>query len=467
MDSGNEKSGKDNGAGDRRESAPRISPSRRNDSFSWIILVLAAVAFLVNIGDLSRRRNTETAPPSSSLDLDFPEIKGYCSNTLPIAASEFHQRQSSLAKVLHSLNASAYIAEPGASAAFYGNLSTSNWWLSERPLLLIVTPESTSGEVAPKVSVLTPKFETTRAKMLPIPFNGTVEYTEWREEVNPYERVAPMISSTSGTIFVDGTIRHFIVDGLQKAFPLATIVTAPLEIRQLRERKSEAELGLMKCANEATLLSIREVRKKLFIGIRESQARKMIAAALKSTGLSDGECLTLFGENAALPHGSGTDRALGVSDFALFDCTASLHGYGSDVTRTVALDVSKIPLVHRAIWNHVHGAQNTAFQTAKAGAVAKEVDRAARLYLSLSGNDKYFTHRLGHGIGLEVHEDPYLNGGSETILQTGHAFSDEPGVYIEGKVGVRLEDCFYIAEDGKAVYLTAGVGGAAESPVSP
>ncbi len=88
--------------------------------------------------------------------------------------------------------------------------------------------------------------------MLPIPFNGTVEYTEWREEVNPYERVAPMISSTSGTIFVDGAIRHFIVDGLQKAFPLATIVTAPPEVRQLRERKSDAELGLMKCANEVS-----------------------------------------------------------------------------------------------------------------------------------------------------------------------------------------------------------------------
>ncbi|SJL04691.1 uncharacterized protein ARMOST_08061 [Armillaria ostoyae] len=107
------------------------------------------------------------------------------------------------------------------------------------------------------------------------------------------------------------------------------------------------------------------------------------------------------------------------------------------------------------------------FRPPMQGVVAKHVDEAPRLFLGLAGYAKYFTHHLGHGIGLEVHEDPYLNGGSEVILQTGHTFSDEPGVYIEDKVGVRLEDCFYIARNGSAVYLTTGVGGPASSPWKP
>jgi Xaa-Pro aminopeptidase len=136
------------------------------------------------------------------------------------------------------------------------------------------------------------------------------------------------------------------------------------------------------------------------------------------------------------------------------------------------------------IWNQVHLAQTIAFATARKGAIAKSVDQNARAWLRVMGYDRYFTHRLGHGkgaasflvpdfytffpgIGLEVHEAPYLNGGSETILQVGNAFSNEPGVYIEGKVGVRLEDCFYITENGMPKYLTQGIGGPARSPLDP
>ncbi len=110
-----------------------------------------------------------------------------------------------------------------------------------------------------------------------------------------------------------------------------------------------------------------------------------------------------------------------------------------------------------------HSAQHIALQTAYAGVVSKRVDEAPKLFLGLV-YAKYFMHRLGHGFGLEVHEDPYLNDGSGVILQTGHTFSDEPDVYIEGKVGVRLEDCFSIAQNGSAAYLASGVGGPTSSP---
>ncbi|KAK0458508.1 peptidase M24, structural domain-containing protein [Desarmillaria tabescens] len=310
--------------------------------------------------------------------------------------------------------------------------------LSERPLLLIV-------DASARVTVLTPKFKGTRARLLPIP--SDVKWVEWAEDEIPYGQ----LSDIEGTVFVDGNIRHFTVDGLRIVFPNATVSAAPPEIKQLRERKSEGELELLK--------SIRQTHKQMHIGMRESDARNLIARALADAGLKD--------ENAALPYGSGTDRRFHLDEFALFDCTASLHGYWSDVTRTLALPASTIPDTHIQIWNFAHSAQHIAFGTAHAGVVAKRVDEASRLFLGLAGYAEYFTHRLGHGIGLEVHEDPYLNGGSEVILQTGHTFSDEPGVYIEGKIGVRLEDCFYIAQNGSAVYLTARVGGPALSPWKP
>jgi len=133
----------------------------------------------------------------------------------------------------------------------------------------------------------------------------------------------------------------------------------------------------------------------------------------------------------------------------------------------VALPDSKIPEENLCIWEKVHTAQSVALNAAKDGVITSAVDAAARSSLQAAGYAQYFTHRLGHGIGLEVHEEPYLRGGTDDVIRTGHTFSDEPGVYIEDKVGVRLEDCFYIAEAGTAVYLTQNVGGQTKSPWQP
>jgi hypothetical protein len=175
-------------------------------------------------------------------------------NTSPISSTEFYQRQKSLARILHSLNASAYIAEPGATAQFFGNISSSQWHLSERPLLLIISPHFVNEEVEAKISVLTPSFEATRANLLPIPSASGISFLEWPEDVNPYDvaiSAFPAPAQGRGTIFVDGSIRHFIVDGLAKAAPKTKISSAPMQIRYLREKKSRAEIELMKCANEA------------------------------------------------------------------------------------------------------------------------------------------------------------------------------------------------------------------------
>ncbi|KAF5358504.1 hypothetical protein D9756_001695 [Leucocoprinus leucothites] len=399
-----------------------------------------------------------------------------CTSTVPpISEKEFGSRQLSLAKALVVLNAEAYIAEPGAQTQFFGNFSNVDWKLSERPLFLIITPGQNPVEntTVAEVSVLTPKFEATRARLLNIPF--VKRYIEWAEEEDPYAVAAEALglfskdSSLKGkNIFIDNSARHFHYDGFKGALAGIdiSVSSAPFQVNQLREHKSNAEIEIMKCASEATLLAIRHVHKQMRLGMRESEARNMMSVALSQIGLSQGGCLTLFGENAALPHGSGTDKALGPTDFALFDCTATLHGYWSDVTRTVALPSSQISSRHLNVWRSVEQAQNWAKLAAREGANARSVDKTARAAFldDLSG---YFTHRLGHGIGLEGHEQPYLNGGSKAVLQHGHAFSIEPGIYIEGEVGVRLEDCAYIGDQGNSIYLTEGAGGPSTSPWEP
>ncbi|KAJ3558673.1 hypothetical protein NM688_g781 [Phlebia brevispora] len=452
-------------------------------ALKFTAITLAAIGFRASL-ELLRAPIAQPGVPA----LDFTHLSDHCAHVKPIPVESYISRQDELAKVLHDLSALAYIAEPGANAAYYANISSSAWGLSERPLLLILTPYIDNSTVKGNISVLTPKFEATRARLLPIPSDEEIAYPEWPEDADPYKVAVAAIPALQqgGPIYVDGSMRLFVSEGIQNAAPASAVVAAPVEVRELRERKSADELEIMKCVNEArtvypslrfaplkfdpqvTVLAIRAARKAMHIGMRESEARSLVESALRASGLKDAFALTLFGPNAALPHGSGTDRVLQQSDFILVDCGGSLYGYRSDVTRTFALEASAISTDHLELWDLVFNAQTAAINTAKNGTVAKDVDKAARHVIGEEGFEFYFTHRLGHGIGLEVHESPYLRGGSEDIILTGMTFSDEPGVYIEGDVGVRLEDCFYIDDTGKAVFLTDGVGGQAEvcRPVS-
>ncbi|QRW03736.1 Metallopeptidase family M24 [Ceratobasidium sp. AG-Ba] len=317
-----------------------------------------------------------------------------------------------------------------------------------------VVDDENHGNVRARVSVLAPKFEEDRARLLGIPSMDPIEYVTWAEE-KTHE-----------------AIRLFVSEGLKDAGRgRLDVKMAPRSIRALRERKGPEELALMRCANEVTLLAIRAVRERMYIGIRESTVGQMMSLALGTAGLQNTFALVQFGENAALPHGSGSDRVLRADDMVLIDTGGSLHHYESDVTRTFALPDSVIPGEHVRIWETVSKVQAHAFSVARKGVEARAVDEAARAYMDdqQAGMSRYFSHRLGHGIGLEGHEAPYLRRGADNThrLEAGNAMSDEPGIYMLGKVGVRLEDCFYISEIGEAVLLTSGVGGFARDLLHP
>jgi Xaa-Pro aminopeptidase len=202
------------------------------------------------------------AGPTAPQQPDFTQLAAHCAHVQPVPPASFVGRQDRLAQTLHALGAAAYVAEPGANAAFYANLSGAAWHLSERPLLLIVTPSSTHGlhidstastdPVKANISILTPAFEATRAKLLPVPSADRIAFLEWPEDKDPYEVAASAIPGLKdGTIFVDGSMRQFVVEGLQRAVGGGVrVVGAPIEVRQLRERKSAEELEIMKCVNE-------------------------------------------------------------------------------------------------------------------------------------------------------------------------------------------------------------------------
>jgi len=142
------------------------------------------------------------------------------------------------------------VAEPGASALFFGNISDASWNLSERPLLLIISPVAYQGEVSARITILTPSFEADRAKLLNVP-GMDVTYVAWQEDADPYTvAVEALPPSSRGPIYVDGMTRHFIVDGFEKVEPGLSVLSAPLAITSLRERKSPSEIALLKCANE-------------------------------------------------------------------------------------------------------------------------------------------------------------------------------------------------------------------------
>lgn len=186
--------------------------------------------------------------------LDPLHISPHCAHISPISGEIFLARQKALAEELHALNAGAYITEPGASAAYFANISTSHWHLSERPLLLIVSPVvDTEGQVQANVSILTPLFESTRAKLLPIPSEHGLSFPEWAEDRDPFATaVSSIINLGSRPIFVDDSVRLFVAEGLQRAAPASLVASAPVEVKRLRERKSKEEIEILKCANEVS-----------------------------------------------------------------------------------------------------------------------------------------------------------------------------------------------------------------------
>ena len=258
----------------------------------------------------------------------------------------------------------------------------------------------------------------------------------------------------SNAVGLEEQVKFSVFDGLRKAAPKLEFVSGTPVTGGCRSVKSAAELALMQHANDVTIAAYKAGVQTLREGMTQYELSGNIAAANRALGYT-GEAAVSFGQYTAFPHGSIQPQKLQLGDFVLFDDGCSVEGYQSDITRTMIF--GKATARQKQIWELERKAQNAALAAAKPGATCESVDAAARKVITDFGFGPDYKvpglpHRTGHGIGLDIHEWPYLVRGNKLKLQPGMTFSDEPMIAIYGEFGVRLEDCMYITEDGARTF---------------
>lgn len=356
----------------------------------------------------------------------------------PISEGEREQRREKARTLMRQLGFSAMLIEPGANMDYFAGIQ---WGRSER-LFAFLLP------VTGRPVVIAPGFEQQRAEDQ---VKGRFDLKVWQEDQNPEVLVADTLKDlglATGRLAVDPSARTFVFTELATARPGMQFGTAALVVNQSRGVKTQHEIEIMRFANQTTLQAYREAFKSLRAGMTQAELAGKVSAEMKKLGY-DGGALVLFGESSAYPHGLPHPRELQENQVVLVDGGLNVHGYQSDMTRTVVFGTPSDEM--QKVFDIVHEAQAKAIAFAGPGKECGQVDAVARKVITDAGygpDYRTFTHRLGHGIGLEGHEWPYLVRGSRVVLEPGMTFSDEPGIYQYGKFGIRLEDIMAITDSG-------------------
>jgi Xaa-Pro dipeptidase len=406
--------------------------------------------------------------PAGQLPPAFDKLAPLGTRVHPITPSEFSERIEHAQRVMADpkLQAAdststppqkydALFFAPGTSLYYFTGV---HWGLSERLLGLIIPREG-----APIMVV--PGFEEGRMReRLKIP----LEVHAWQEDESPTKLAAQALADRgirSGRIGIEETAGFTFFDHFRHAAPGFEFDSADPVTIACRGRKSPHELELMRLACDATFDVFRAVFASLKEGMSQDEIGRLIEEGFAKMNLQGG-ALVLIGASAALPHGSIKPQTLKPGDVVLIDGGTKVEGYESDVTRTVVFgEKPSDKLVE--VFDTLRKAQDAALDAARAGRLSGTVDDAARAVVTSAGYGpgyKLFTHRLGHGIGLDGHEHPYLVRGSKTVLQSNMTFSNEPGIYVPGEFGIRCEDDMVIAPDGPAQLLTQGFAISLEKP---
>ncbi|MEO7365770.1 MAG: Xaa-Pro peptidase family protein [Sphingomicrobium sp.] len=360
----------------------------------------------------------------------------------PIGRAERMLRLAKARALMKQHGIGAILVESGPSLDYFTGVQ---WWRSERLTAAVIPAE---GEPI----IVTPFFERPSvAESLGI----SAEIRTWNEDEDPLKLVADFLRErriAKLPFGLEETNRFFILDRLLQQLKAVNAVNANVVVRGCRMFKSPAELDLMQAANAIMLTALRYAGERTREGMTPADIDAMIMAVHKRMGSDYDGGLVLIGESSAYPHGSHKPQNVKRGDVILMDCTSSVHGYQADITRTFIFGADPTA-EQRKLWDQVHRGQQVAIEAAKVGVPAGRVDDAVRkVYESWGFGPGYrlpgLSHRTGHGIGMEVHEPVYLVHGETTPLAPGMCFSDEPGLYIPGKFGVRLEDCWHMTAAG-------------------
>ena len=378
---------------------------------------------------------------------DLSMLADIMSGAPPIGEGERQARIARAQALMHANGIGAVLIEPGSSLIYFTGV---RWGRSERLTAAVLPVE---GDPC----IVTPFFEEPSVRQtLGVP----AEVRVWQEDEDPLAVVAGFLKDrklAARPIGIEETLRYFAVNGLARALPGAKLVSANPVVRGCRMIKTAPEIALMQAATDVTIAAYRWTHPRIEKGMKPADIGALMNAATEKLGGDPEFALVLIGEAAAYPHGSRAPQIVADGQVVLMDCGCTVQGYQSDVSRTFVFGTATAE--QRKVWGHVHDGQATAFAAAKLGAPAGSVDDAVRRhYERLGYGPRYklpgLSHRTGHGIGLDGHEPVNLVHGEMTPLAPGMCFSDEPGLYLPGKFGVRLEDCFHMTDSGPKWFST-------------
>ena len=372
-------------------------------------------------------------------------VSSLVSGAQPITADEHAARVAKLQSLLQRQKVSSLLVEAGSSLEYFTGI---RWWRSERTTAALIPA---TGQTI----VVTPFFEVPSVQeSLKIP----ADVRPWHEDESPYEiiaKAARALPSTTEPIAVEDTTRFFIIDRIVKADVGRRFASGADMVNYCRMIKSPAELALMRFANDVTINAIRLVHGRVEKGVTGADITKILLQATEAAGGKSPFALVLLNEASAYPHGTEKPQVVREGSVILVDTGCSVHGYQSDVSRTWVYG-DPTPR-QREVWDTVKRGQQITLETARIDIPVGDIDVAVRTYYEGKGWARNYglpgtSHRTGHGIGMDVHEPPNLMRADRTPLEAGMCFSNEPGIYIPGEFGVRMEDCWNMTDDGPQLF---------------
>lgn len=384
---------------------------------------------------------TLAAPATAS-----PQIAGPSGFLIPppITNQERTARIAAAQSLMQAQGIAGIVIEAGTSMLYFSGLG---WGRGSRLTALVIPA---GGDPV----VITPAFEASKlAELMVMP----MEVRTWEEHESPTALIASVFNEQTGdgAIGLERTVRHFVTEGLKKDGGGRAIVSATPIVAALRQIKSPQEIALMQAANDITMAAYREIYPQVTAGMVGSDIGTMMSDATRKLGGRPTFSSAQVGEASAYPHGSKKVWEVAEGEVILMDCGCDVHGYKSDISRTWVHGGANVE--QRRVWNTVRKGQDIVMEMAQIGSTFGKVDDAVRAYYEAEGfGPDYKTpglsHRTGHGIGMDIHEDQFVVRGNETPMAAGMCFSNEPGIYLPGKFGVRQEDSVYMTEQGPRLF---------------
>ena len=410
-------------------------------------LEVSSVTAGMAVASHSRVSAAVAGEADASLPPSLAKLKSRKSEAAPITREERQQRQEHARQLMSENALDAILLMEGSSLRYFSGI---RWWGGERTFALVLPAKGAAFYVCPG-------FEEGRAReqIKSAPEGERPDIRIWQEDESPYQRIAEGLKDrgiATGKLGLEETVHFVFAEGITKAAAQATIASATPVTAGCRMIKSDHEIALMRLAAQVTLAAYEAAYRAAKDGMTQKQLEELVKKAHERLGF-DGGADVQVGEFSAFPHGSVTPQVVHQGTIVLMDGGCAVEGYQSDITRTFVLGKASDKM--KSVFDIVLRAQSAALAAARPGVECGAIDAAARKIVIDGGygpDYKYFTHRLGHGLGMDGHEWPYLVRGNTTMLRANMTTSNEPGIYIRGDFGVRIEDDMHITENGAELF---------------